>query len=124
LAPHATLIAQIAYILAIFALAALQACLLAAWTIDRIGLRRMQTGGFVIIALSFFGLWLIPSATTTLAPVLILFGATYLFGEFGPNTTTFVHPSEIFPVRVRTSSHGIAAGSGKIDAGPASSLPQ
>jgi nitrate/nitrite transporter NarK len=50
------------------------------------------------------------------APFLILFGATYFFSEFGPNTTTFVYPAEIFPVRVRTSSHGIAAASGKIGA--------
>jgi len=115
-APHATLITQTAYILAIFAVAALPAYFLAAWTIDRIGRRRMQTGGFVLIALSFFGLWLIPSATTTVAPFLVLFGATYFFSEFGPNTTTFVYPAEIFPVRVRTSSHGIAAASGKIGA--------
>ena len=114
--PHATLITQTAYILAIFAVAAFPAYFLAAWTIDRIGRRLMQAGGFVMIALSFFGLWLIPSATTTVAPFLILFGATYFFSEFGPNTTTFVYPAEIFPVRVRTSSHGIAAASGKIGA--------
>ncbi len=115
-APDATLITQTAYVLAIFAVAALPAYFLAAWTIDRIGRRRMQTGGFVMIALAFFGLWLIPSATTEVAPFLILFGATYFFSEFGPNTTTFVYPAEIFPVRVRTSSHGIAAASGKIGA--------
>ena len=45
-----------------------------------------------------------------------MFGATYFFAEFGPNTTTFVYPAEIFPVRVRTTSHGIAAAAGKIGA--------
>ncbi len=115
-APHATLITQTSYILAIFAVAALPAYFLAAWTIDRVGRRIMQTGGFVMIALAFFCLWLIPGATTTVAPFLILFGATYFFSEFGPNTTTFVYPAEIFPVRVRTSSHGIAAASGKVGA--------
>jgi PHS family inorganic phosphate transporter-like MFS transporter len=45
-----------------------------------------------------------------------LFGATYFFSEFGPNTTTFVYPAEIFPVRVRTTSHGTAAAAGKIGA--------
>jgi MFS family permease len=34
--------------------------------------------------------------------------------EFGPNSTTFVYPSEIFPVRVRTTGHGIAAAMGKL----------
>ena len=39
-----------------------------------------------------------------------------IFSEFGPNTTTFVYPAEIFPVRVRTTCHGIAAAAGKIGA--------
>jgi MFS family permease len=113
-APHSSLIGQTAYVLAIFAVFALPAYLLAAWTIDGIGRRVMQTGGFVLIGLAFFGLWLIPGATTTVAPFIVLFGLTYFFSEFGPNTTTFVYPAEIFPVRVRTTSHGIAAASGKI----------
>jgi MFS family permease len=115
-APHASLTGQTAYTLAIFAVAALPAYLLAAWTIDRIGRRSMQTGGFVLIAAAFFLLWAVPGATTTVAPFLVLFGATYFFSEFGPNTTTFVYPAEIFPVRVRTSSHGIAAAAGKLGA--------
>jgi PHS family inorganic phosphate transporter-like MFS transporter len=115
-APHASLMGQTAYTLAIFAVAALPGYFLAAWTIDRIGRRFIQTGGFVLIAAAFFGLWLIPGATTTVAPFLVLFGATYFFSEFGPNTTTFVYPAEIFPVRVRTTSHGIAAAAGKIGA--------
>lgn len=43
-----------------------------------------------------------------------LFGLSFFFTEFGPNTTTFVYPSEIFPVRVRTTAHGIAAAMGKL----------
>jgi MFS family permease len=43
-----------------------------------------------------------------LLPFLLLFGAAYFFSEFGPNTTTFVYPAEIFPVRVRTTCHGVA----------------
>ena len=68
------------------------------------------------MAAAFLGLWLIPGATTTMLPFLLLFGATYFFAEFGPNTTTFVYPAEIFPVRVRTTSHGIAAAAGKLGA--------
>jgi hypothetical protein len=37
-----------------------------------------------------------------------------LLHRFGPNATTFVYPSEIFPVRVRTTGHGIAAAMGKL----------
>ena len=76
----------------------------------------MQAGGFAVIAAAFAGLWLIPEAATIVLPFLLLFGATYFFAEFGPNTTTFVYPAEIFPVRVRTTSHGIAAAAGKLGA--------
>jgi MFS family permease len=114
--PHASLVGATEVTLAIFAIAALPGYLLAAFTIDKIGRRRMQAGGFAIIAAAFAGLWLIPAATTTVLPFLLLFGATYFFAEFGPNTTTFVYPAEIFPVRVRTTSHGIAAAAGKLGA--------
>jgi MFS transporter, PHS family, inorganic phosphate transporter len=114
--PKASLMAQTGWILAIFAVAALPGYLLAAATIDKIGRRLLQSAGFAAIAAAFAGLWLIPNATTTLVPFLLLFGATYFFSQFGPNTTTFVYPAEIFPVRVRTTSHGIAAAAGKIGA--------
>jgi hypothetical protein len=114
--PHASLLGTTAWTLAIFAVAALPGYLLAAATIDKIGRRALQATGFALMAAAFAGLWLVPGATTTRAPFLLLFGATYFFAEFGPNTTTFVYPAEIFPVRVRTTSHGIAAAAGKIGA--------
>jgi MFS transporter, PHS family, inorganic phosphate transporter len=114
--PHASLTGQTAIVLAIFAVAALPAFILAAFTIDKIGRKLLQAVGFAVMAAAFAGLWLIPGATTTLLPFLLLFGATYFFSEFGPNTTTFVYPAEIFPVRVRTTCHGIAAAAGKIGA--------
>jgi hypothetical protein len=48
------------------------------------------------------------------APFVILFGISYFFTEFGPNTTTLVYPAEMFPVEVRTSGHGICAAAGKL----------
>jgi PHS family inorganic phosphate transporter-like MFS transporter len=114
--PHASLVGATTVTLAIFAVAALPGYLLAAFTIDKIGRRFMQAMGFAMIAAAFAGLWLIPGATTHVLPFLLLFGATYFFAEFGPNTTTFVYPAEIFPVQVRTTSHGIAAAAGKIGA--------
>jgi MFS family permease len=115
-APHADLIEQTGIVLAIFAVAALPGYLLAAFTIDRIGRRLIQAGGFLMMAASFACLWLVPGATKSLVPFLLLFGATYFFSEFGPNTTTFVYPAELFPVQVRTTCHGIAAAAGKIGA--------
>ena len=116
IAPHASLIDQTEIVLAIFAVAALPGYVLAAATIDRIGRKLLQCLGFALMAVAFAGMWLVPGATTTLLPFLLLFGATYFFSEFGPNTTTFVYPAEIFPVRVRTTCHGIAAAAGKIGA--------
>ena len=39
-----------------------------------------------------------------------------LFSEFGPNTTTFIVPGEVFPTRYRSTGHGISAASGKVGA--------
>jgi hypothetical protein len=36
--------------------------------------------------------------------------------EFGPNMTTFVMPSELYPVAMRATGHGISAGIGKLGA--------
>jgi MFS transporter, PHS family, inorganic phosphate transporter len=116
ISPHASLVGATAITLGIFTVAALPGYLLAAFTIDRIGRKLMQAGGFAVMAAAFAGLWLIPGATTTALPFLLLFGATYFFAEFGPNTTTFVYPAEIFPVRVRATGHGIAAAAGKLGA--------
>jgi MFS family permease len=46
--------------------------------------------------------------------IMGFYGFSFFFTEFGPNATTFVYPSEIFPVRVRTTGHGIAAAMGKL----------
>ena len=49
-------------------------------------------------------------------PFLLLYGVSYFFTEFGPNTTTFIYPAELFPTEVRTTGHGISAGAGKLGA--------
>ncbi len=36
--------------------------------------------------------------TTAVVPFLIVYGISYFFTEFGPNMTTFVLPSELYPV--------------------------
>lgn len=47
---------------------------------------------------------------------VILYGLTFFFANFGPNTTTFVIPSESFPTRARATCHGISAACGKLGA--------
>ncbi|KAF8873999.1 phosphate permease [Infundibulicybe gibba] len=38
------------------------------------------------------------------------------FQNFGPNSTTFIIPGEVFPTRYRSTAHGISAASGKLGA--------
>ncbi len=45
---------------------------------------------------------------------LIIHGISYFFTEFGPNSTTFINPAELFPVEARTTGHGIASAAGKV----------
>ncbi|XP_074576129.1 low affinity inorganic phosphate transporter 4-like [Curcuma longa] len=45
-----------------------------------------------------------------------LFALTFFFANFGPNSTTFVLPAELFPTRIRSTCHAISAASGKAGA--------
>jgi MFS family permease len=116
ISPHASLETKLAWSLGIFVVFALPGYLLAVARMDRIGHRRLQFIGFAVMAACFLVLGAFPTLTTTVAPFLAIFGLSYFFIEFGPNTTTFVLPSEVFPVSVRTTGHGLAAGIGKLGA--------
>jgi PHS family inorganic phosphate transporter-like MFS transporter len=85
--------------------------------IDRVGRRPLQMIGFAVMAVSFFLLSLAYAPLVAVLPAFLgLYGLTFFFGNFGPNTTTFVYPSEVFPTSFRTTGHGIAAASGKAGA--------
>ena len=90
--------------------------LLAVMTMDRIGHRRLQFIGFGVMAGAFLTLAGFAHLTTMVSPFLAIFGLSYFFVQFGPNMTTFVLPSEVFPVSMRTTGHGVAAGVGKLGA--------
>jgi PHS family inorganic phosphate transporter-like MFS transporter len=115
-APQASQIKTLFISFLVFAIAALPGYLLSIFGMDRWGRKRIQMLGFAIMALTFIGIALLGDATSVLTPFVLLYGLNYFFTEFGPNTTTFIYPSEIFPVRVRTTSHGIAATIGKVGA--------
>jgi MFS family permease len=116
ISPHASAMTKIALQLAIFAVAAVPGYLLAIARMDRIGHRRLQLIGFAMMGLCFLIIAAVPGMTTTVAPFLLVYGVSYFFTEFGPNMTTFVMPSEIFPVDMRATGHGISAGVGKLGA--------
>jgi MFS transporter, PHS family, inorganic phosphate transporter len=114
--PNASLVTKLVLTLAIFVVFAVPGYVLAVWRMDRIGHRRLQFYGFAVMAVCFLVLGAIPALTTTVAPFIAIFGLSYFFTEFGPNMTTFVLPSEVFPSNMRTTGHGIAAGVGKLGA--------
>ncbi|KAK7423848.1 acid phosphatase pho5 [Neonectria magnoliae] len=82
-------------------------------TIDTIGRKPIQLGGFAILTILFivmgFGYKHISSNG-----LLAIYVLAQFFFNFGPNTTTFIVPGEVFPTRYRSTSHGISAASGKI----------
>ncbi|XP_058110711.1 low affinity inorganic phosphate transporter 8-like [Magnolia sinica] len=50
------------------------------------------------------------------AQFVVFYGLTFFFANFGPNSTTFIMPAELFPARLRSTCHGISAAAGKAGA--------
>jgi PHS family inorganic phosphate transporter-like MFS transporter len=116
ISPHATTMTKITLQLVIFIVAAVPGYILAIARLDRIGHRKLQLIGFAMMGVCFLIIAAVPGMTTTVAPFLLVYGISYFFTEFGPNMTTFVLPSELYPVTMRTTGHGISAGVGKLGA--------
>ncbi len=112
--PDKSLLSHTLMQLAVFAVAAAPGYLIAAAMMDRIGRKSIQILGFTMMAVTFAAIALIPDLDKLLIPFLIVYGISYFFTEFGPNATTFVYPAEIFPVKGRTTGHGVAASTGKL----------
>lgn len=86
--------------------------------IDRIGRFTIQLMGFFFMSVFMFAL-AIPYhhwKTNNHIGFVILYALTFFFANFGPNSTTFVVPAEIFPARLRSTCHGISAAAGKAGA--------
>jgi MFS transporter, PHS family, inorganic phosphate transporter len=115
MSPHQSLLKHTLMRLAIFVIAAAPGYLLAAVTIDHVGRKAIQMVGFVMMAVTFAAIAFMPDVTKLVVRFIIIYGVSYFFTEFGPNSTTFVYPAEILPVASRTTGHGIAA-AGKLGA--------
>ena len=48
--------------------------------------------------------------------LVVMYLGSSFFGQCGPNCTTFLIPTEIFPTNMRTMCHGISASAGKLGA--------
>jgi PHS family inorganic phosphate transporter-like MFS transporter len=87
--------------------------------IDDLGRFVIQLMGFFFMSVFMFALaipynhWKLPHNRIGF---LVMYSFTFFFANFGPNSTTFIVPAEIFPARVRSTCHGISAASGKAGA--------
>ena len=86
--------------------------------IDREGRKAIQTIGFFVMGALFLVLAVFGHALLARYSLLFfaLYGLTFFFSNYGPNTTTYVYPVELFPTHFRARGHGIAAMSGKMGA--------
>ena len=114
--PNGSLLYNTSLQLLIFAVFALPGYALAIRLLDRSGRKKIQCAGFTMMAVAFLLIGLVPGVSTAVVPFVLIFGMSYFFTEFGPNTTTFIYPAEIYPVNVRTTGHGISAAAGKLGA--------
>lgn len=104
-------------------------------TVDTIGRKPIQFGGFFILVslyISHSPFSRIHNLTILKTVLFCILGFAYdklsnhavlalyviaqFFFNFGPNATTFIIPGECFPTRYRSNSHGFSAASGKIGA--------
>jgi len=103
--------------LAILALIGLPGYYIAMGFMDSMGRKNIQVMGFMAMAIVYSGLGIFLEPLKK-SPVLLLivYGLTYFFSNFGPNSTTFILPSESFPEDVRSTLNGFCAASGKLGA--------
>ncbi|CAO2041507.1 unnamed protein product [Urochloa humidicola] len=88
--------------------------------VDKIGRIKIQLMGFTMMTIFMLGLaaahhyWkgeaILPTGVAVTSALI------FFFANFGPNSTTFIVPTEIFPTRLRSTCHGIAGAGGKAGA--------
>jgi len=116
LLPQAHLIEKVLVSALIFLVAAVPGYYVAAYFMDKIGRKWIQSVGFLVMAITYGLIFGVPRIIQMPVLFLIVYAVSYFFIEFGPNTTTFLVPSEVFPTHLRGTAHGISAAAGKIGA--------
>lgn len=84
-------------------------------TVDKIGRKRIQLLGFLMLSVLFAVIGL-ANLDQNDSGLLALYVLTHFCFNFGPYATTFILPGECFPTRYRATAHGISAAVGKIGA--------
>lgn len=108
---HNTVVAAL-----IFLIFAVPGYWVAVYFMDKIGRKRIQWQGFLVMSIGYGMIMVVPGIVKIPLLFLLIYGITYFFIEFGPNETTFVYPSEIFPTSIRGTADGLSAAGGKIGA--------
>lgn len=114
--PHGDIVRNTLTSALIFLIFAVPGYALAAAFIDKIGRKPLQFLGFAMMATAFALLGLNPMLRTNIPLFIAIFGISFFFVNFGPNTTTFLIPAEIYPTNIRARAHGISAAIGKVGA--------
>ncbi|CAK9232774.1 unnamed protein product [Sphagnum jensenii] len=95
--------------------------------IDRIGRFKIQLQGFFFMTVFMLALAIPYNHFVSYdasgkvhhrskALFVILYALFFFFCNFGPNSTTFIVPAELYPARLRATCHGISAAAGKAGA--------
>lgn len=89
----------------------------AAFFIDKIGRKPLQLFGFLMMAVIYVAIGVSYQWLTRFSwAFIVLYGFSYFFANAGPNTTTFVIPSETYPAIIRSTCYGFSAACGKFGA--------
>ncbi len=79
--------------------------------------RYIQTQGFLFMAVLYAIIGVFFSSLASYRPLLLLlYGASFFFSDYGPNCTTFMLPSMTFSPSCRSTLNGLSAASGKLGA--------
>ncbi|KAL3664980.1 hypothetical protein V7S43_010155 [Phytophthora oleae] len=108
---------QVTTMNAFVALLALPGYYVAIYFINSLGRKKMALQGFFfmgVLCLILAIFWDDLQDQTVL--FIVLYGLTLFFANFGPNTATFVLPTEMYPTPIRSTCHGISAACGKAGA--------
>lgn len=84
--------------------------------VGRYSPRKLQLAGFLIVFILFIVVGLVfrfLSAPSRTPLVVFLYVISMVFFQIGPNFTTYIIPSELFPTQLRCTALGISAAAGK-----------
>lgn len=94
------------------------ACIFTILLMKPVGIKRLQVVGFVLIAIAFVLMACLFDPLKQRNPDLLFafYCLLLFFLSFGPNATTYVLSSEVYPKEIRATFNGISAAAGKVGA--------